>query len=196
MTIKFYLSARISTVFILILRITCTFPNLKVNPSTLLTHTTYIILQHSLYHWLLFGVDGVCQIENEDLMSFDLLLAHNDSGMRKLMEHHLHFRPIGSLSDETKVHARLLPWLRLTGWIVKWMMNDLRNELLCSIILHHIQTLHKHTLYSHSEASFSPASLEIYRKYLTDYQKALLTLRENKQKRYIVMSGKIKWLKC
>lgn len=77
-------------------------------------------------------------------MSFDLLLDHNDSGMRKLMEHHLRFRPIGSLSDESKVHARLLPWLQLAGWIVKWMMNELRDELLCSIILHSIHTLHTH----------------------------------------------------
>lgn len=91
-------------------------------------------------------------------MSFDLLLVLNDSGMRKLMEHHLLFRPIGSLSDESKVHARLLPWLRLAGWIVKGMMNELRDELLCSIIPHYIHTLH--TLYSHSEALFCLLSSE------------------------------------
>lgn len=129
----------------------------------------------------------VCvRVRMRNLMSFDLLLAHNDSGMRKLMEHHLCFRPIGSLSDESKVHARLLPWLRLAGWIVKWMMNELRDELLCSIILHHM-----HMLHTHCTVTQRPHSVPLHwknRKPLTDHQKTLLTLSEKKtHKWYMVM---------
>lgn len=148
-------------------------------------YTAYIILQHTLHHWLIVW-GGRCVSEWEWGISCPLTFYWPT--VRKLMKHHLCFRPIGSLSDESKVNARLLPWLRLAGWIVKWMMNELRDEPLCSIIFHHIHTLHIHT---HCTVTQRPLSVldhqKYYRKHLTDHRTALLTLNENKQKRFFIL---------